>query len=66
VVVSVSILPRLTDLVGRRGILIACCLIQLPLYFWMLVISELWEAYVIYLIFGLGFGGRVSMSFIFM
>ena len=62
IMVSVLTLPRLSDLYGRKWPILATSLVQLPMYFWCFWMSELYEAYIIFFVMGLCFGGSVSIN----
>ena len=66
IMVSVFVLPRLSDLYGRKWPIIFCQFIQVPAYIWMFYMSSLIEAYVIFLCMGLAFGGSISINSLYM
>jgi MFS family permease len=39
-----------------------CALLNLPLYLWCFWMSTLMEAYIIFLLMGVGFGGTISVG----
>ena len=51
---------------GRKKILLGANLVQLPTYVWMFFMTNIYEAYAIFLIFGLCFGGSVSINTLYM
>ena len=62
VMVSVLILPRLSDLVGRKWPVLVCSFVQLPCYFWLFWMTSLMELYIIFVLMGLAFGGTISIN----
>ena len=62
IIISVTILPRISDLYGRKWPIIATSVVQLPMYFWCFWMSSLYEAYIIFFVMGLCFGGSVSIN----
>jgi MFS family permease len=41
ITVAVTIVPRMADIIGRKKILIACNIIQLPTYFWLIYMTTI-------------------------
>ena len=66
IVIAMMIIPRLSDIYGRKRPIMACQLLQLPIYFWMFYMTQLWEAYICFFCIGLGFVGSVSINALFM
>lgn len=66
VIISMFSIVRLADLYGRKWPIIICQFIQLPVYFWMFYMQELYEAYICIFLFGIGFGGSVSINSLYM
>ena len=62
IMISVLTLPRVSDLYGRKWVILGCSLIQLPIYFWTFWMSTLIECYLCFFIMGLGFGGSISTN----
>lgn len=60
--VAVALIPRLSDLYGRKWFILGCQLVQLPCYFWMFFMSTLTEAYIIFVLLGVGFVGSISIN----
>ena len=66
IIFSMFTVVRASDLYGRKWPIILCQLLQLPIYFWMFYMKDMWEAYACFFIFGLGFGGSVSINTLYM
>ena len=62
IMISVLTLPRVSDLYGRKWVILGCSLLQLPIYFWTFWMSTLIECYLCFFVMGLGFGGSISTN----
>ena len=62
VMISMLTLPRLSDLYGRKWIILLCSIAQFLVVFWLLAMSTLGECYACFIIYGLGFGGTISIN----
>ena len=62
IIISVLILPRLADLYGRKWVILGCQFLQLPMYFWIFLMTTIEESYIIFFVFGLCFGGSISIN----
>ena len=62
IIISVLTLPRVSDLYGRKWIVLATGCMQLPVYIWLFWMSSILEVYIGFFIMGLGFGGSISIN----
>ena len=65
VLASVLVIPRLADIYGRKRPILYCQVGQLLAVLAFFVMTAYWQAVFLFFVFGLGFGGTVSVGVIY-